>query len=152
MLDSTLQRVYSAVLFLLGLAVMDISYLTTYFNFTPLAHAPSMGMGFFGVILCGVGCAFLVAGGEDGRGGAQWRLYCLGLFFAGLVQLVTSIGIIFFAPGQATLFEESVGLLGGLLLAAAAVGLLSLREPPATNFDAESADLLAGSSTNGEIQ
>jgi hypothetical protein len=150
MMDSTLQRVYSAVVFLLGMLVLNLAYLTLYFNITALSHPAAMGMGVFGTLLCGVGCAFLVAGGEDGRGGVQWRLYCLVLFIAGMVELLTSIGIIFFAPDYATMFEKVSGLLAGLVLAGSSVGLLSFREPPPTTFDAESADLLANGSTNGE--
>jgi hypothetical protein len=57
-----MRRVFSYVLFLVGLFVLVLSILTIFFKITPVDTALAEGMAAFGLILCLVGVFIAAAG------------------------------------------------------------------------------------------
>ena len=129
------QRVFSAALFVVGLVVLGLSFFTLFFGLTGLGQPLAIGMALFGFALCAAGFFFLADSPDGGRSGLQWRAYCVGLFLAGLTQLITSILIIFFAF---TAVDTPIALLGagaGVLLCVAGSVLLAAPTPRPRDLD-----------------
>ncbi len=129
------QRVFSAALFVVGLVVLGLSFFTLFFAVTDLGQPLAIGMALFGFALCAAGFFFLADSPDGGRTGLQWRAYCIGLFLAGLTQLVTSILTIFFAF---TAVDTPIALLGavaGVILCVAGSVLLAAPTPRPSDLD-----------------
>jgi hypothetical protein len=109
------RRVFSLLLFLVGLGVLVLCSGTLFFRLTHLDPWLTAGMAAFGVILCVISLGMLATGPKSPRASRQSSLYGLALFLFGLANILLGIVAVFFG-----LTAAGMGLGAG----AAIIGLL----------------------------
>jgi hypothetical protein len=114
------RRVFSPVLFLIGLGVLVLCTGTLFFHLTPLDPWLTVGMAAFGLIICVASLAILMTGRKSRTAGHEGVVYGLALFVYGFANMILGIGAVFFGtPGA------GAGLGVGAAVAGLAICVLS---------------------------
>ena len=124
-------RVASVSLFLIGMLIMALSNLTTFFHLTPVDNVLATGLGAFGLILCVLAGFVLLPMGWDDSAPRVRALFAFSLFVAGLFDMSVGFLTIFF---HITTVDDATavgGLAGGLILVLVAVAMLPASQPSA---------------------
>ena len=122
-------RVASVSLFLLGLIIMGLSNLTTFFHLTSVDIFLATGLGAFGLILCVLAGFVLLPLGDDNTAPIVRSVYSFTLFIAGLFDMSVGMFTIFFHITTVDNATAIVGLAGGLILCLVSIAML-----PAESF------------------
>lgn len=122
-------RVASVSLFLLGLIIMALSNLTTFFHLTAVDNFLATGLGAFGLILCVLAGFVLLPMGDDNSAPVIRTIYSFTLFIAGLFDISIGLFTIFFHITNVDNATAIGGLAGGLILCLVSIALL-----PAESF------------------
>jgi hypothetical protein len=109
------RRVFSAMLFLVGLGVLVLCTGTVFFRLTALDLWLTAAMAAFGLIICVLSLAMLATGPKSPAAGRQSTLYGAALFLLGFANILLGIVAVFFGLPAAG---------AGLGVAVAALGLL----------------------------
>ncbi len=117
-------RVASISLFLLGLLIMALSNLTTFFHLTTVDNILATGLGAFGLILCVLAGFVLLPLEDDDTAPVVRSVYSLILFVAGLFDMSVSLFTVFFHLTNVDNATAIGGLAGGLILCLVSVALL----------------------------
>jgi hypothetical protein len=122
-------RVASVSLFLIGMLIMALSNLTTFFHLTSVDNFLATGLGAFGLVLCVLaGFVLLPMGWEDNAPGVR-ALYAFSLFLAGLFDMSVGLFTIFFHITNVDNATAIGGLAGGLILVLVAVAMVPGAQP-----------------------
>jgi hypothetical protein len=124
-------RIASLSLFLIGLLIMALSNLTTFFHLTPVDNVLATGLGAFGLILCVLAGFVLLPLGEDDSASMVRGLYALILFAAGLFDMTVGLFTIFFHITDVDTATAFGGLAGGLILILVATAMVPAPAPAA---------------------
>jgi hypothetical protein len=118
-------RIFSPMLFLLGMFVMGLSNFTTFFHVTRVDYWTATGMGAFGFILCCIS-GFLMLPSDEGEAGApvERRIYSATLFGAGLFHMSLAILTLFFHFTSLETAPAVNAAIGGLVLCIAGTVML----------------------------
>lgn len=117
-------RVASFSLFALGLLIMALSNLTTFFHLTSVDNFLATGLGAFGLILCVLAGFVLLPLEDDDTAPLIRTVYSLTLFVAGLFDMSVSLFTIFFHITNVDNATAIGGLAGGLILCVVSVAML----------------------------
>jgi hypothetical protein len=110
-----LRRVFSPILFVIGLGVLVLCTGTLFFHLTALDPWLTVGMAAFGLIICVASLVILMTGRKSGTATHAGLLYGLALFLYGFANLLL---------GVVTVFFDATGAGTALGLGAAVAGLL----------------------------
>jgi hypothetical protein len=127
-------RIASLSLVLIGMLIMALSNLTTFFHLTPVDNILATGLGAFGLVLCVLAGFVLLPLGDDDSAPMVRGLYAAILFGAGLFDMTVGLFTIFFHITDVDDATAVGGLAGGLILILVATAMV----PPVAQATAES--------------
>lgn len=124
-------RIFSAALFLLGVAVMIYSSSSIFFG--PAASDPwgYMGMALFGFVLALFSYFMLGASRDDPSIETQWRIYSMILFVLGFIHLTLNSLTILLRFSAISFIAALISAVGGLILCVVSYVFLTSAPPPA---------------------
>jgi hypothetical protein len=110
------RRVFSPILFLIGLGILVLCTGTLFFHLTGLDPWLTLGMAAFGLILCVGSLAILMTGSKSPTITRQGALYGAALFLYGFANIILGIATVFFNVTAAGPAQGLSAALAGLLI------------------------------------